>query len=273
MKFVSTTLIAAALLAASAAHAGVSQFTGATNGDSDADQRNSRWSNPELAVTLELSTLFIGTLNFSGVQISQVDPASVYTTVRLQRRYVTAGVTAPVQSLELDEADQVVELSTHGGFRLTVESDGFTTFLGGSLLISNMRIDLQGQRIHADVVGSNGVGTISGLHMWNFKTGGTPALISGHTSQGHEFFMPNLLTDLSFSEPGLKAYLESLGLNMPIGEDAVSTASNQVGQVSIHAVPEPSTFVLTGLGLALMGLAAHRPAGSATDAAAPSVAS
>lgn len=258
MKLVSAALIVAALLAGGAAHAGVNQFSDATNGDGTTDQRNWRWTDPGLAVTLEFSPHFIGTLNFSGVQISQVDPASVYTTLRLQRRYVTAGVTAPVQSLELDEADQVVELSTLGGFRLTVGSDGFTTFLGGSLLISNMMIDLQGQRIHADVVGSNGVGTIRGLHMWNFKTGGTPALMSGHTSQGHEFFMPNLLTDLSFSEPGLKAYLESLGLNMPIGLDVVSLASNQVGQVSIQAIPEPSTDVLSAVGLALMALASRR---------------
>lgn len=251
MKLVSTTLIAAALLAGGSAHAiPLPPF------DPGGSAAGIGWNGNAV---LSFSPNLIGFVNASQTTVSPLSPASVTATKSStnERYYRSAAVDAPIQSGTADFDGTTVSLksvSANGGVLLTAEEEGYVT-TGGSLSLTNWRIDLDTKRVYVSMVGANGVGTIDNLHMWNVSA------VSGQTSfaaYSGVNTLTNEFTGLAITADAFNLMSVSLGLTKE-GRDVMSTVTN-FGKISTvaSAVPEPSTFVFAGLGLVLMALASRR---------------
>lgn len=230
------------------------------SGESVTDQG---WTVSELSgnASLVFSRSLIGALNAGGVQLAQANPATLTVTVGSTGKYTSASAAAPIQSVtgEFDGTTvSVFGVASAGGALLTTEDDDFTT-TGGSLSLTNLRVDLPTNRIYASMVGGNGVGTINNLHLWNVSA------ISGQTSftavEGLTT-VANEVTGLTITADAFTLFSKSLGLT-EAGDAAMAKVSD-FGKISSSisvratAVPEPSTYALMGLGLAGIGLAARR---------------
>jgi hypothetical protein len=260
MKFVSTTLIAAALLAGGVAHAGSQTYAVGT---------------PESGLvgtsTVEFSTESSRVLYAAGGGWSRaIAPGTV--TLKPNGKFVQASF--PVQSITLDDGvggptpaePRILALSSLGGMGMILQMDDFGE-PWGEFAFTGLRADLSTKQIYATRALADGYGTGSGdlreasnVPLWNF---------SSVTSQLN---LPLLANPIS--QAGVVAHIELTGLTFtpealallahaePWNSELAYSLSRltDIGKVTtvIHAIPEPSTFVLTGLGLALMALASRR---------------
>lgn len=214
--------------------------------------------------TLSFSTTLIGALNAGGVQVAQVDPAIVTSTKRTNGKYATVSAAAPVSDLTYTAGAgglTVNQVGTIGGALQTAEPDDFTT-TGGSLAITNLRVDLDAKKVFATLTGGNGVGTLNNVYLWDITTITGPttfAAVAGTQTAVNE------LTGLKINAAAFNLFSQSLGLTQP-GNDALATVTDFgkiVSTVSLTAtatpaIPEPSTYAMMGLGLVGMGLVARR---------------
>jgi hypothetical protein len=116
-----------------------------------------------------------------------------------------------------------------------VPSTGVTlTSSGGTLTFSDLKVDLANKAVFGTLVGSNGIGSQSNLSLFT--------LSDFPSSQS-----------FALSTSALDAFKTSLGL-INISDFGAITAITA-------AVPEPSTYVLMGLGLVGLGLAKRRQRG------------
>jgi len=258
MKFASKSLIAAAALVA-AGFANAAPLT-LNVGDSVTDQG---WTVSDLtgSGTLSFSSTLLGALNAGGVQVAQVDPAVVTTTKRSNGKYLSVSAAAPVTSLSGTFDGTTVAISsmaTAGGALQTAEDDGFTT-TGGSLAITNLRVDLDAMRVYATLDGANGVGVVNDLYLWDITT------ITGPTTfvvQEGVITSVNELGGLKINANAFALFSQSLGLTQA-GNDALATVTDfgkitSSISVTATAVPEPSSYALMGVGLVGVGLVAAR---------------
>lgn len=261
MKFFSATLIAAALLAGGAAQAGSQTYAVGT---------------PESGLvgtsTFEFSPLANQVLN-GGAGISarfyKVEPGAL--TLKPSGKFVQASF--PVQSITLDDGvggptaaePQILALSSLGGMRMDFEGDGWA-IPNSALQITGLRADLSTKQIYASrasatAYGGGNLREVFNVPLWNFSTLTSqlnlPLLANPSSSAGVVAQIE--LTGLTFTPEALAllAHVEWYESNLL---DEKMSQLTDVGKFTavIHAIPEPSTFVLTGLGLALMGLVAQR---------------
>jgi PEP-CTERM motif-containing protein len=262
MKFAfKSIVVAAALVAAGAASADTLAVGGTvSNGTYDLSALSGTG-------TLSFSSTLIGALNAGGVQVAQVDPAVVTSTKRTNGKYASVSAAAPVTALDFTSTGTnsitVNGVSTAGGALQTAEADDFTT-TGGSLAITNLRVDLGASRVYADLDGANGVGFLSNVYLWDITTITGPTSFSIPAGSGPQTVVSNNeLTGLKINTAAFNLFSQSLGLTSA-GNDALATVTDfgkivsTISVTATPAVPEPSSYALALAGLAGVGMLARR---------------
>lgn len=263
MKLITKTWPIACLLAltSAAAHADIERLTLFTDGDT-IGQFGYQLSDLQGGSTLSFSTSLMGALNGINITAKAVAPA----TVSLAKGAIT--VDAPVMQLSFFNPGSetgifsVFKIKMMGGAMLAAEADDFTN-TGGSLSITNISVDPATKGIYADLSGGNGVGSLKQTRIWDYAniTGATNfKVITGPIA------MNNSITGLTITEPAFELFAQSLGLT-EAGRGAMlqitdygklDSAIKVQGLARVPPLPEPSTYVLMGLGLVGMATAAKR---------------
>jgi hypothetical protein len=111
-----------------------------------------------------LDSLMVGPITVApvgvGVLITNPDPAD-------PAMLVSAAVNTPLSAIDLDDTTQVFQAAQSlGGFSLTTTT-GVLSRTGGSVSISDMKVDLAAKRVYATIVGANGVGTLSNFYLFD----------------------------------------------------------------------------------------------------------
>lgn len=216
-----------------------------------------------------LSDSWLGAINASAIRVDPIAPGLVAAITRPSGQYKAINNITPITSLSgILSSNQyppvltATGFSTQGGMRLSAIEDDFTN-TGGILEISNFRVDLAHHLIYADLQGGNGVGRINNIQLWNvaqYSTNSTivkgPATcfdMCGNSSVA----IATTLTGLSITTSAFDLFSKSLGLT-DLGIGAMRQVTDY-GSI-VTSVPEPSTYLLMGLGLlGLLTLRHARP--------------
>ena len=206
-----------------------------------------------------------------------------------------ATANASVISLTADDVTgQVLSVGSQGGAKQTGTRIG-GTLNGGTASVTNLRFDLANNVVYADLVGrSAAVGTSKpavdyvslNAALWTIGSVSGPTSLppsaafsdnvvadmqaAGYTyvnsvGNTHNFTVTNVISGLKVTEEGFNFFKNSLGL-LPTGVGALEKVNDDVlgwGSVSstlnisITAVPEPSTYAMALMGLAVIGVAAR----------------
>lgn len=269
MKFATKTLVAVAAFAA----AGVASAASVTltSGGSVSDFGYSL-SDLSGSGTLTFSSTLIGALNAGKVQVSGVTPATadvVYKTNTVTKvvSISTASAAAPVTSLTGDytaNSLSVTQVTTAGGALQSAKTSNIAT-TGGSLEITNLRVDLTAKKVYADLNGGNGVGLKTNVYLWDIASiGGSTTfnLPANVPSTGTVISSTNTLSGLTINQPAFDLFAQAMGLtaNGITSLKTVTDFGTIVSTISVKVtpVPEPSTYALMGLGMVGMGLVARR---------------
>jgi hypothetical protein len=211
--------------------------------------------------TFTASNLLTAALNSTGAQVSQVRPGQAAIITSFRGKYTSISLGMPVTTLDglyQNRSFNINGVQTSGGLSIITEDDEITN-TGGSLTMSNLRVDLDDKKIYADVAGANGVGLQQQVHLWTYTNGrntpsfGTPPLCQFWCLTDVK---PDIsLTGLVIQQPAFDLFTRSLGLT----QDGMSSLSRVTDYGTlVVAVPEASTVVQMGLGLACLGALATR---------------
>ncbi|WP_294639034.1 PEP-CTERM sorting domain-containing protein [uncultured Aquabacterium sp.] len=218
--------------------------------------------------TLTFDRSLVTAINTGQIKLAEAAPATaVLKTTSTGRYQNTDGnrptFTAPITGLAVT-GTSVTDAYTAGGALMTVEGeiDGEENLAssGGSLSVTNIHADLTTSRIYVDIVGGNGVGTLTNFHLWDIGNieGGT-SLVDGTVTTT----LSNLTIAGGVGGVAFNTFAQALGLK-PAGISALEGISNYGSIVSTitaqatPAVPEPSTVMLMLSGLGLAGVVARR---------------
>ena len=223
--------------------------------------------------TLSFSPLLLSALIPGQVLVDQIDPAIVNVEGSLfDGAYSSITAAAPITALTGSFDGTTVSVSqvqTAGGALQTSIADGdgedpTTNYVtkGGSLAITNLRVDLGAKLVYADLLGGNGVGAHNGVALWNIGTISGPTTIA---AQVGTFTVENQLSGLSITADSFELFAQSLGI-LPGGIDVLrgiddyGSISSSITVTVTQAIPEPSTYALMGVGLLGVSLVARRRA-------------
>jgi len=185
----------------------------------------------------------------SGVWVTPVAPGVVSGT----------SVTVSLRTLQGDSVSSgyvVTGADLDGGF--SWQSTPNFTNDGGSLTISQLRLDVPNSTIYARVEGANGLVTNPALALFTLES-----VQVNHIPKDFFILTPSspvgpaeFSAQLKWTASGLNAVFQGLGLNAT--GQRVFSAVPLVGTLSFTtAVPEPSTWALSITGLALAGIYAR----------------
>ncbi|MFT3858241.1 MAG: PEP-CTERM sorting domain-containing protein [Aquabacterium sp.] len=218
--------------------------------------------------TLAYSDYLEGALGVTYTEVQTVLPAM------LDESGINRVVSSPVQSMGGTFNDETqtftfTRVGSAGGMLWTmpaVRRDGKRNpaSTGGSLQLTNLTVDLVNQSVRADVKGANGVGTLSQLPIWHY--GQITGVTSDQTPNAMEawdgFQADFTVSQFTMDDRAFEVMATSLGFTS-FGRTAFM-AVDGFGSLHVSAVtgftvlPEPSSILFMGLGLAGLGWASRR---------------
>ncbi|MFT3855958.1 MAG: PEP-CTERM sorting domain-containing protein [Aquabacterium sp.] len=262
MKHIAKALVLASAFAAAGAAQAVTATVTLYTGDT-AGVDGYEMSNLHGGGSLEFSDLLVGALNIANISTAAVSP-SVLTDADVM------SVSAPIQSLtgsfNTDTAMfTATKVGTLGGATMTAlgklpsgKNNAATT--GGSLSLTNIKVDLTTSSIYATLTGANGVGTRNNQLIWNYgaiEGATTFAAVQGTTHA------VNKLSQLTITTEAFDLFAQSLGLTA-FGKSSMAGITdygvmNATIDVDVKTpVPEPTTYMMMGLGLVGLAFASKR---------------
>jgi len=211
---------------------------------------------------LTFSQTLIDALNTGGVEVIAAAPATS-NIIGLPGEYTAVGVAAPVTQVEVGAGGEVLTATSVGGATQIAGAVKGVSY-GGTISVTNLKIDMVNKNIYADFVGAgmNKAGATVNVNAtnvlaWSFTD------IAGPTSLTTEGTFDTTLSGLSLTTTAFNHLKDGLGL-YSIGLIALQGASTDFGSLTstltVAAIPEPSTYALMGLGLVGIGFAARRRA-------------
>ena len=262
MKFAfKSIVVAAAFIAAGAANASTTLTAGNSSTSVTVGGQSLYLVSGSGALTF--SQTLIDALNTGSVAVEAVAPA-LSNIVGAAGEYTAVGVAAPVGKVEVGAGGLVETAYSFGGAKQIAGAVKGVSY-GGSISVTNLKIDLVNKNIYADFVGAgkNSTGAIVNVNATNVLAW-TFSDIAGATNVTGAGTFDTLLSGLSLTSAGFNHLKNGLGL-YSIGLIALQGASTDFGTLSSSltvapAIPEPSTYALMGLGLVGIGFAARRRA-------------
>lgn len=212
--------------------------------------------------TLVFSTGLISALNVGSVAVTQYGDASVTIERKKSGSYASVSAAAPMTAVIMDGSNIVGARTLGGATQTSPEKEDISD--GGFISVYNLEVDAVAKRVYADIEGGNGVGSLTRYYLWDITTITGDGAVSGPGSVVQTF------AGLKMNSTAMAMFNQSLAL-LPTGANAlasVNSAPDGFGKiVSTHnfvaatpAVPEPSTYLLMGLGLVGISMVARRRA-------------
>jgi len=218
-------IAAASFLAASAVCAGT--VTVIAN---DTDYKGAQRSGHE---KLTLGTKTLAALNALKGSLSNDGAGIVSVTTDTNNRLTSANLVSQLTSLGVDDAtDALQSTASAGGLRITTAPiNGITT--GGSLVLSDLEVDLQNRQVLAKVTGDNGVGVMLRQPIWTSDAVSGLAVLppAGPTPITQTLS----ISGLRLTESGLNTVVAALG-ETPIARSAWQTTASDFGSLDITLI-------------------------------------
>lgn len=203
---------------------------------------------------LSFSANLLAALDAGKIAVSSWAPGTAIGSKDEFGEYTEVSATAPIQSAVIDTASmKYMSVAVAGGATQTSVANKVTT--GGSLTVGNLNVDLVNKKVFATVNGANGVGNNDNFYLFDI----TGPVVQDTFKAGLNQSLTTI-TGLKITQAGFDAFVKSLGL-LPMASGALNTVTDYgtiTTQISVRAVPEPSTYALMALGVAAVGVAARR---------------